>query len=223
MCADVEGMDGPRALGVAQRLLQPLRGTCVVRHEGWWSYELCLGRRAQQFHVERPSGNGATGEDGTVTARFLLGKASDSSSDTGSGGSGPGSGVSGVSENRTPRLGVTAAGYPFVSQWFGDGTPCDISATPRRTHVLMFCNERAPASGRGDEPLELGPDEAVQRLRAMRQQSGPADAPPPPQPMAQVRWRQSSLCRWATHAWLAATIPFAMHTIISSVKQLELL
>lgn len=166
LCADMDGMDGGRAVEVAQRLLQPLTGTCVIRHEGWWSYELCLGRRAQQFHVERPSGSASQSEGGTVTARFLLGK------DSGEG---------------QPRLGLTAAGYPHVSQWLEEGTPCDISATPRRTQVLMFCNERAPAGGGGDEPLELGANEVVERLRAMRGQSGPEDAPPPPQPLPQVR------------------------------------
>jgi len=37
---------GPNAL------LAEARGSCLVLHKGWWSYELCIGGSARQFHAD---------------------------------------------------------------------------------------------------------------------------------------------------------------------------
>ncbi len=39
------------------RLLAPLNGTCIEHATGgWWSYEVCLGRRVSQFHADGEGG-----------------------------------------------------------------------------------------------------------------------------------------------------------------------
>ena len=54
-------------------LLEPLRGVCLARQEGWWGYEVCHGEQVRQFHVE--AGIDAKGKaTSRVAAEFVLGK-----------------------------------------------------------------------------------------------------------------------------------------------------
>jgi hypothetical protein len=55
----------------AQELLKALDGTCLQRHEGWWSFELCYGTHARQFHVETTDVDGR--KKAKVAAEFALG------------------------------------------------------------------------------------------------------------------------------------------------------
>ena len=41
----------PNPVEAAARALAPLRGTCVRKAEGWWTYEVCFGKEVRQFHV----------------------------------------------------------------------------------------------------------------------------------------------------------------------------
>jgi hypothetical protein len=67
------GPRGSRRNVSALELLEPLRGLCLARHEGWWGYELCYGAQARQFHLE--AGADAKGKATTrVAAEFVLGK-----------------------------------------------------------------------------------------------------------------------------------------------------
>jgi len=57
----------------ALELLEPLRGVCLARQEGWWGYEVCYGEQVRQFHVE--AGVDAKGKaTSRVAAEFVLGK-----------------------------------------------------------------------------------------------------------------------------------------------------
>lgn len=40
----------PTANSAALRLLEPLVGFCLQRHEGYWSYEFCYKRGIRQYH-----------------------------------------------------------------------------------------------------------------------------------------------------------------------------
>lgn len=54
-------------------LLGPLKGTCHVKNEGWWSYEFCYGQHVKQFHVHSFK-DAATGDVTSITqGEYLLG------------------------------------------------------------------------------------------------------------------------------------------------------
>jgi hypothetical protein len=55
-------------------LLKSLSKACLLRHEGWWSYEFCYQKQVRQFHVV--SGTDAKGKPTNhIESEFLLGKA----------------------------------------------------------------------------------------------------------------------------------------------------
>ena len=56
----------------ASELLKALDGTCLQRHEGWWSFELCYGTHARQFHVETVEASDGR-KKAKVAAEFSLG------------------------------------------------------------------------------------------------------------------------------------------------------
>ena len=55
-----------------EALLAPLDGVCTQRHEGWWSFELCYGTHARQFHVETVEASDGR-KKAKVAAEFSLG------------------------------------------------------------------------------------------------------------------------------------------------------
>jgi len=48
-CAYVEGSSNKLSV---KDLLSGLQGTCLQKHEGWWSYEFCFMTTIRQFHME---------------------------------------------------------------------------------------------------------------------------------------------------------------------------
>jgi protein OS-9 len=43
----IDGMEN------VMELLAPLKDTCHLIHEGWWTYEYCHGKKISQFHLEK--------------------------------------------------------------------------------------------------------------------------------------------------------------------------
>ena len=113
----------------AQELLKALDGTCLQRHEGWWSFELCYGTHARQFHVETVEASDGR-KKAKVAAEFSLGdrmekRRKPSASDVV------------VVEGDEPRVEVTYEG----------GTACDVDVEgdgvvkKRSTTARLVCGE----------------------------------------------------------------------------------
>jgi hypothetical protein len=96
-------------------LLKPLHGVCLRKPEGWWTYEVCMGKHIRQYHAERQSD--PDGEEGAYinveVSEFVLGKFD---SEVG-----------------------TEAVPPSLLQQFGNGTPCDLTNKPRRAKLEILC------------------------------------------------------------------------------------
>ena len=121
-------------LTTAESLLQPLKGSCVLKQEGWWTYRACVGGKVTQFHKD--------GE--RVSAEFVLGvfdAASPLVLDTPSarGEAEP------VTEPSTAwkSTGPVSAGSllpPALAQLYPGGTACDMTGKPRSTEVRVVCD-----------------------------------------------------------------------------------
>ena len=70
--ADASVAMRPAAPRVAS-YLQPLKGTCFYRLEGWWTYEFCFQKGLRQFHQEKVKATATKPESTTVTQEYILG------------------------------------------------------------------------------------------------------------------------------------------------------
>ena len=70
--ADASVAMHPAAPRVAS-YLQPLKGTCFYRLEGWWTYEFCFMKGLRQFHQEKVKATATKPESTTVTQEYILG------------------------------------------------------------------------------------------------------------------------------------------------------
>uniref|UniRef100_A0A5S6QQ64 PRKCSH domain-containing protein n=1 Tax=Trichuris muris TaxID=70415 RepID=A0A5S6QQ64_TRIMR len=98
-------------------LLEFLRSTCIRKTVGWWTYELCYGRYARQYHVE----------DGKIVEPFmLLGRyAFDFDWENAAE-------VSAKFQTTKQTL--------YHSQIYENGTICDLNNQFRRTEVRFYCD-----------------------------------------------------------------------------------
>eukprot|EP00466_Bigelowiella_natans_P011298 jgi/Bigna1/87274/estExt_fgenesh1_pg.C_180144 len=128
------------------KLLKPLRQQCIYMNQGWWNYEFCYNEHVRQFHMEtvgtptKPPEDASnpekSGEEGAAdasataankkttttavtTVDFLLGK------------KGANSTIS-IHKGDTPAT-------SYASQYYSDGTLCDLTNQPRRIEVRFVC------------------------------------------------------------------------------------
>lgn len=102
------------------QLLAKLEGSCLYRMDGWWTYELCIGRHLRQFHRE-PHAK----ED---TTSYTLGRFTDGTQTR------PG-------PSESPLVGAS------VVQNFEEGSVCDLTGQERSTTVRFVCNHLSPGVG----------------------------------------------------------------------------
>jgi len=114
----------------ALTLLNPLKKQCLLRHEGWWSYELCYQKQIRQFHVV--TGTDSKGKATShVEGEFVLGKATlELAKD--------------IPVKDEPKYIVSPPiddpNAPFsIEMKYVDGTPCDLVNTPRTTTIQYVC------------------------------------------------------------------------------------
>lgn len=116
-------------------LLNPLRGSCFYRLEGWWTYELCFMKSMRQFHQEKVQGaaGASTAADQTrITQDYQLGlywlpekqHATDAtlSADAGA----P---TEGVPDFRGELGEDIKSKRRYWTQQYGNGTRCDITGS----------------------------------------------------------------------------------------------
>ncbi|KAG2327852.1 hypothetical protein Bca4012_036874 [Brassica carinata] len=103
-------------LKTPDELLQPLNEQCLLRQEGWWSYEFCHLRSVRQLHVE----------DGPkIVQEFSLGKYDPEA-------------TAAFNQNVSH---ASTMKERYHSHIYTNGTTCDLTGTPREVEVRFVCAE----------------------------------------------------------------------------------
>ncbi|KAF8033881.1 hypothetical protein BT93_C0223 [Corymbia citriodora subsp. variegata] len=110
-------------LKTPDELLEVLKDECLIRQEGWWSYEFCYHRKIRQFHRE----------DDQVVQEFILGYYDSEAT------SAFNQNLSDVSTLKDPRS--KDASQRYHAHQYTNGTTCDLTNQPRETEVRFVCSE----------------------------------------------------------------------------------
>ncbi len=124
--------------------LQSVSGSCVQRNEGWWTYEVCVGRSVRQFHAA--AGSAKPAADFSL-GRFEAGYGTVADTPVGRGFAKEREVGGGSSQVSLAPVSVGLPEAPALVQMFTDGTPCDETGKARETEVRFVCQ--------GDEALQL--------------------------------------------------------------------
>ena len=151
--------------------LQPLKGTCFYRLEGWWTYEFCFEKGLRQFHQEKVKATANKPESTSITQEYTLGSwwvppAAAKSTEVadlakaalGDDGNGAGStGSSSASAGSSSASARSAASHDdelkedaktrkkYWSQQYGNGTMCDMNGKPREAELRLQCSPGEPS------------------------------------------------------------------------------
>ncbi|XP_058753438.1 protein OS-9 homolog [Vicia villosa] len=104
-------------------LLEVLKGPCVIRQEGWWSYEFCYHKKLRQLHLE----------DEKVVQEFVLGVYDPEATAAFN------QNLSDISTFKDPRS--KDASQRYHAHQYTNGTICDLTNKPRETEVRFVCSE----------------------------------------------------------------------------------
>tara|TARA_B100000513_G_scaffold26981_1_gene10381 strand:- start:2050 stop:2895 length:846 start_codon:yes stop_codon:yes gene_type:complete len=122
-------------------LLNPLRGSCFYRLEGWWTYQLCFMKSMRQYHQQGPAGSDMAADEVRVSQDYQLGlywlpERQQHASDL-------------MPSAAPPRLSTTDFHGELVEEFktkrrywrqqYGNGTRCDLTRSTNAdcTHPLM--------------------------------------------------------------------------------------
>nr|XP_009782019.1 PREDICTED: endoplasmic reticulum lectin 1 isoform X2 [Nicotiana sylvestris] len=104
-------------------LLEVLKDRCLIRQEGWWSYEFCYENKLRQVHLEEEK----------VVQEFILGYYDAEA-------------TAAYHQNRSdnsvlkhPRS--KDASQRYHAHIYTNGTTCDLTNEPRQTEVRFVCSE----------------------------------------------------------------------------------
>ncbi|KAL5985603.1 Protein OS-9 [Asimina triloba] len=110
-------------LKTPDELMEVLTDRCLLRQEGWWSYEFCHKQHLRQFHVE----------DDKVLQEFVLGiydpEATAAFNEN----------QSDISTLKDPRS--KDASQRYHAHLYTNGTICDLTNQHRETEVRFVCSE----------------------------------------------------------------------------------
>ncbi|XP_061950978.1 protein OS-9 homolog isoform X2 [Populus nigra] len=112
-------------LKTPDELLEVLKGSCFVRQEGWWSYELCYQNKIRQFHVED--------EKEKAVQEFILGVYDEEATAAFN------QNLSDISTLKDHRS--KDASQRYHAHQYTNGTICDLTNEPRETEVRFVCSE----------------------------------------------------------------------------------
>ena len=98
-------------------IVKTLKDQCLVKVEGWWTYEFCSEKQMQQFHAV------SDGAFGRRVSEFTLGR------------------FSAAATRSLHRKASPGAPPSALRQAYDSGTTCDLTKEPRRTEVTFTCLE----------------------------------------------------------------------------------
>nr|XP_042909766.1 protein OS-9 isoform X3 [Parasteatoda tepidariorum] len=100
-----------------KELLKPMHaGNCLLKAKDWWTYELCFGQHIKQFHIE----------DGQIIGQVLTLGLYESDYDW---------------NNETDEEKFKHTKQRYHSQYYVNGTKCDLTGQPRTAEIRIFCEE----------------------------------------------------------------------------------
>lgn len=100
-------------------LLKPMKSaSCLSKGKDWWTYEFCFGHYIKQFHVE----------DGEIIGQVITLGLYESDYDW---------------NNETDQDKFRHSKQKYHSQYYTNGTKCDLTGQPRNAEVRFFCEEDA--------------------------------------------------------------------------------
>ncbi|XP_076337640.1 uncharacterized protein LOC143239902 [Tachypleus tridentatus] len=123
--------ESPKEEPDIKQLLEPLyKSPCLLKTKDWWTYEFCYGHYVKQYHLEDSKIVGQVMTLGNYESDYDWSNESDYSEKT-----------SGSVFRR------------YHSQYYVNGTSCDLTGRQRKTEVRFFCEEDAiDYISRVDEP-----------------------------------------------------------------------
>lgn len=98
---------------------------CIQDAQSYWTYEYCFGSKLRQYHVDVVDGSRK------VTAEYVLGRELPEVPGSEEAASG--------SQKAIPKKRIGEQDFPYHSVKLRDGTPCDLSGTPRQAEVIFIC------------------------------------------------------------------------------------
>ncbi|CAL1297062.1 unnamed protein product [Larinioides sclopetarius] len=102
-----------------KELLKPMQsGSCLLKGKDWWTYEFCFGHYIKQFHIE----------DGQIIGQVITLGLYDYDYDW---------------NNDTDQEKFKHVKQRYHSQYYVNGTKCDLTGQPRSAEVRLFCEEDA--------------------------------------------------------------------------------
>ncbi|KAK4360285.1 hypothetical protein RND71_019237 [Anisodus tanguticus] len=110
-------------LKTPDELLEVLKDRCLIRQEGWWSYEFCYENKLRQVHLE----------DEKVVQEFVLGYYDAVAT------AAYNQNRSDISMLKDPRS--KDASQRYHAHIYTNGTTCDLTNEPRETEVRFVCSE----------------------------------------------------------------------------------
>ncbi len=114
--------------------LEPLLGACVQRNEGWWTYEVCVGRQVRQFHAAAGASDSADFSLGLFQAGV------GTIADTVNSRERLASGQTGVHQGGSiAPLSSGTPEAPALVQFYASGTVCAETGRGREAEVRFVC------------------------------------------------------------------------------------
>ncbi|GBN70371.1 Protein OS-9 [Araneus ventricosus] len=102
-----------------KELLKPMQsGSCLLKGKDWWTYEFCFGHYIKQFHIE----------DGQIIGQVITLGLYDSDYDW---------------SNDTDQEKFKHVKQRYHSQYYVNGTKCDLTGQPRSAEIRLYCEEDA--------------------------------------------------------------------------------
>lgn len=98
-------------------IVKTLKGQCILKVEGWWTYEFCFEKHVQQFHAA------SEGTLGRRVSEFTLGLFSEGAT---------------LALQRKAAPGAAPAA---LRQAYDSGTSCDLTKEARHAEVTFTCVE----------------------------------------------------------------------------------
>ncbi|XP_025104295.1 endoplasmic reticulum lectin 1-like [Pomacea canaliculata] len=130
---NIDGYTGPSATELMESLFH--KTSCSYRLESYWTYELCHGRHLRQYHESKEMGKKPKLQE------YILGLGHLASTSTQTGTDKAGSGVASqdLTDKNIKYRKIDGIDLPYYEVWMSEGTPCDLTNQPRRTHALYVC------------------------------------------------------------------------------------
>lgn len=114
-------------------LLEPLKKKCLYNNKGWWTYEVCFGKGIYQYHEDA---NKIVGDK--ISLGYFHNETDWSQERI---------------EKTQSKPGKSGSDKKFHSQFYMNGSKCDLTGKARETQIKIFCQEgSADLVFRVDEP-----------------------------------------------------------------------